>query len=97
MALYLDIKVTPSSRRTYCTLDKQGRMRCFVTSKPEGGKANTELCRFIAKKLSIPLASVSITLGKTARTKRVRVEGAFSYEAILQALDIACMQRIDTM
>ena len=74
MALQIVIKVNPSSGRSACQIDKNGTLKCALKSPPEKGKANEELIRLIAEKLDLPRTSVSILLGKTARTKTVLIQ-----------------------
>ncbi len=74
MALVITIKVAPSAGKSGCTIDKNGALKCSLKSPPEGGKANNELIKLIAKKLDLTLDHVSIIRGQTARTKTIRIE-----------------------
>ncbi len=74
MALKITIKVTPSSGRSTCQIDKNGMVKCSLKSPPEKGKANEELIRLVAQMLDLPRTDVSILLGKTARTKTVLIQ-----------------------
>ena len=42
-----------------------------VSSPPEGGRANTAVCKLLAKQLGIPKSSVLVKRGETARYKTV--------------------------
>jgi uncharacterized protein (TIGR00251 family) len=88
MALILDIKVIPQSGKQACALDKNGTIKIHLKSAPEGGKANEELCKLISKKLKLAQDTVSILLGKTSRTKRIHIEGAFTQKDVELALGI---------
>lgn len=69
--LYVEVTVTPSSGRQEWKLDKSGRLKCFLKSAPEHGKANDELVRFVAKSLDIPQSKVVLTSGASSRKKRL--------------------------
>ena len=70
----IDIKVVPSSGKQLCTSDKSGKIKCYVKSPPERGKANQELVKFLSKKLGLPQENVYIISGETSRNKRMRIE-----------------------
>lgn len=88
MSLIIDVKVVPQSGKQLFKLDKTGRLTCYLKSAPERGLANKELIKFIAKVLSIPLASIEIVAGKTSRNKRVRLKVDIKFEHLLQQLGI---------
>jgi uncharacterized protein YggU (UPF0235/DUF167 family) len=46
-----------------------------VAAPPVDGAANTELVRFIARRLGVPVACVTIAAGASGRRKVVAVEG----------------------
>jgi uncharacterized protein len=73
MALFLDVKVVPSSGRQQCCLGTSG-LKCYLKSPPEKGKANKELISLFAKKLKAPKESIVIVKGETSRNKRIRIE-----------------------
>jgi hypothetical protein len=50
-----------------------GSLKVDVAAKPEGGKANKELCKFLAKEFGVPQASVTLVLGSTSREKVVKI------------------------
>lgn len=50
------------------------------------GKANQELCVFIAKKLGLPKSFVSLTKGDTSRRKLVEITGLSKEEALRRLL-----------
>lgn len=87
MALVIEIKVVPSAGRNQWKLE-QGRLKCYLKSPPEKGKANNELIILLAKSLNIPTAAISILSGAAARLKRVKIDAALSWQAVIQALGI---------
>lgn len=88
MALIIDITVRPQSGRIGCRVDSNNIIRCDLKSRPEQGKANQELIAFIARSLKIPTKSVKITLGKSSRKKRLRIDADISRESLLLLLGI---------
>jgi len=88
MALVIDIKVTPSSGRQKFVLDKSGQLKCFLKSPPEGGKANTELIKLLAKKLSLSKSDISIIVGATTRRKHIKIDLNVSFNELLSLLGI---------
>ncbi len=50
-------------------------VRVRVQAAPEGGKANEELIRFLARRLGVRRRAVSLVSGATSRHKKVLVMG----------------------
>jgi uncharacterized protein YggU (UPF0235/DUF167 family) len=55
--------------------DGRRHIRARVRAVPEKGAANTALKRLVAAAFGVPASSVSVTGGRTARLKTVRVSG----------------------
>lgn len=72
--LVLRIKVIPRSPRTEIagTMD-DGTLKIRVAAVPDKGKANTELCAFLAREHGVPKDHVSIITGETSTLKQVRI------------------------
>ena len=87
MPLIIDIKVVPRSGKIGCKLEGE-RLKCYLKSPPEKGKANAELIKFLAKTVGIPTAQVSIVSGQTARTKRIRIEAPITFDILCEKLGI---------
>ena len=47
-----------------------------VSAPPEGGKANREVCRLVAKALGVPKSAVEVVRGDASRHKMLSVAGA---------------------
>lgn len=86
MALIVDIKVVPSSGRRKFFVDKSGILKCYLKSAPEGGKANQELVKFLARNLKLTQNDIKIILGATARRKRVKINMAISLDELITIL-----------
>lgn len=74
-ALSLRIKVIPKSQRTEAVgLMADGALKIKVAAVPEKGKANAELCTFLARAFDVPKGHVSVVAGETSHNKVVRIE-----------------------
>ncbi|MGH9673719.1 MAG: DUF167 domain-containing protein [Bryobacteraceae bacterium] len=71
--MVIDVKVVPrSSRSEVAGTMADGALKVKVASPPEGGRANAELCRVLARHYGVPAKSIVIS-GATSPRKRVRV------------------------
>lgn len=87
MVLIIEVKVVPSSGRLSCKLEGE-RLKCYLKSPPEKGKANAELLNFFAKKIGVPKSGISIISGETNRTKRIKIEDSITFDRLLEKLGI---------
>ena len=69
--VYLNIKALPGASRSQILGVKDGRLRVKVAAAPEDGKANAELCAFLAKTLGCPKKDVNLQAGEKSRLKTV--------------------------
>jgi len=89
MPVMLEVKVVPSSGRSVFLLGTSGRLKAYLKSPPERGKANDELVTLLAKGLSCPKRLITIVLGATSRTKRVRIDLSLTQEEVFSKLGLA--------
>lgn len=68
----LGVKVVPGASRTAILGEWNARLRIAVAAAPEKGKANAELCAFLAKRLGLKKSEVTVIQGQTTPLKRVR-------------------------
>lgn len=61
-------------------------LKIRLAAPPLDGRANRELCRFLADACGVAPSAVEITSGEGARAKRVRVRQPRELPAILQEL-----------
>ena len=54
---------------------RDGVLQARVTAPPVDGKANTALCRLLAKRLGIAPSRIAVVRGEKSREKLVEVEG----------------------
>ncbi|MDR1398443.1 MAG: DUF167 domain-containing protein [Treponema sp.] len=69
--VYLNIKALPGASRSQILDVKDGRLRVKVAAAPEDGKANAELCAFLAKTLGCSKKDVNLQAGEKSRLKTV--------------------------
>lgn len=75
--LVLRIKAVPRSPRTELTgTMADGTWKLRVAAVPEDGKANAEICAFLARHYGVPRDQVTILTGETSTRKQVRIRGA---------------------
>lgn len=67
------LRVTPKASRNAIEL-RDGQIRAYVTVVPEGGKANAEVIRLLAKAVGVPKSRLRLLRGETSRDKVFRVE-----------------------
>ena len=71
----LAVWVTPGAPRSEVTGVADGRLRLRLAAPAQGGKANVELVRLVAKTLGVPRRQVDLATGATGRRKVLRVRG----------------------
>ncbi len=87
MAVIIEIKVVPSSGRLGCKLEGK-RLKCFLKSAPEKGKANKELVSYLAKMLKLSARDITIITGMTSKVKRIKVETEKTFDDLCDDLGI---------
>jgi uncharacterized protein (TIGR00251 family) len=72
--LVLAIKAVPKSARSEIVgwLD-DGTLKVRIAAAPEKGRANAELCSFLARTFGLPQRNVTLVAGETSSHKRVRL------------------------
>src|SRR5690606_28139 len=76
--LYLAVKVIPKAQRTEFVEvleDGEGEKvwKIKVAAVPEKGKANAELCAYLAKLFQVSKSSVMVSQGETSQRKVVKI------------------------
>lgn len=69
------VYVTPKASRNEVAGWRGSELVVRVTSAPEGGKANTAVCRVLASALGVPKSAAEVLRGHGARHKIVEIEG----------------------
>jgi len=71
--MYLDIKALPGASKNQWRGVQGGRLRVKVAAAPEDGKANGELCSFMAKALGCAKRDICLCRGERSREKTLRI------------------------
>ncbi|WP_172296710.1 DUF167 domain-containing protein [Pseudoruegeria sp. HB172150] len=66
------VRVTPKASRNAVKAE-DGAIRVYVTTVPEGGKANAAVQKLLAKALGVPKTGLTLIRGQTSRDKVFRV------------------------
>jgi uncharacterized protein (TIGR00251 family) len=72
--LRLSVKVVPkSSRNEIVEVQADGTWRIKVAAAPEKGRANAELCEFLAKEFGVARSRVEVVTGHASPRKQVLI------------------------
>jgi uncharacterized protein (TIGR00251 family) len=72
--LRISVKVVPkSSRNEVVEVQADGTWRIKVAAAPEKGKANAELCEFLAKEFGVARSKVEVVAGHASHRKQVLI------------------------
>ena len=88
MPFIFDVKVFPSSGKKGWVMDKSGKLKCYLKSPAEQGKANDELIKSLSKALGVSQKLVSIISGAQSQKKRIRVEMDMTFNKFLELLGV---------
>ncbi len=89
MPIIIEVKVVPSSGKLGACLDASNKLKIYLKSPPEDGKANRELIKYLAQALNTTQAAVSIIAGATGRKKKIRIELTLTYDEVISRLGLA--------
>ena len=81
----LTVRVHPGARRNAITGTHDGALKIALTTPPTDGRANAALIAFLADRLKLPRASITLLTGATSRSKTLLLEGLTS-EALTASL-----------
>ncbi len=71
----LRVHTQPRASRTEVVGVHGDRLKIRVAGVPVDGRANADLCRFLAERLGVSLSAVRILRGETSRDKDILVAG----------------------
>jgi len=66
------LRVTPKAASNRI-VEEAGLLRIYITTVPEGGKANAAVLKLLAKALGVPKTRLVLLRGQAARDKLVRL------------------------
>lgn len=84
-AVVLVIHAQPGARESAFAGQHGDALKLRLAAPAQEGKANRELCRFLATAFAVPLASVVLLNGEGSRHKRVRIESPRAWPPALDA------------
>jgi uncharacterized protein (TIGR00251 family) len=76
----VSVRVHPGAKRNAVTGLHAGAVKIALTSPPVDGKANEALIAFVAERLRLPRAQVSLIAGTASRSKTLRITGKSAAE-----------------
>ncbi|MGN6373659.1 MAG: DUF167 domain-containing protein [Solirubrobacteraceae bacterium] len=71
----ITVRLTPKAKSEEIVGVRDGVLLVKVAKPAVDGKANSALCRLLAKRLRVATGRVTVVSGVSSRVKRVRVEG----------------------
>jgi uncharacterized protein len=71
----LSVRIQPSARKNAITGTHDGSLKISLTTPPVDGRANEALIAFLAERLHLPKARITLLAGATCRTKTLRITG----------------------
>ncbi len=73
---YLEVHVTPGSKRTEIDIDSAaGTIRVHVSAPAERGAANEAVRKLLADRLDMPRTAMRLASGATSRRKLIEADG----------------------
>jgi uncharacterized protein len=76
----LSLRVHPGARATAITGVHDGALKISLTTPPADGRANDALIAFLAERLRVPRASITLLTGAASRGKTLRIAGKSAAE-----------------
>ena len=87
----VSVRVQPGAKKDVVLGLHSGAVKIALSAPPVDGKANDALIAFVAEKVGLPRARVSLVSGATNRSKVLRVTGrsAAEVQTALLAIEVA--------
>ena len=76
----VSVRVQPGAKKDAVVGPHGGAMKIALSAPPVDGKANEALIAFVAERVGLPRARVSLVSGMTSRSKVLRVTGKSAAE-----------------
>ena len=71
---WLDLSVVPNAKRTGADGLHDGALRVRLAAPPVDGKANAQVCEWVADELGLPKRAVRVLRGPAARRKQLEID-----------------------
>lgn len=81
-ATLIALHLQPGAKRSKVCGMYGDAVKLSIQAPPVDGKANAALCAFLAGRLKIPTAAVTLVSGASGRDKRVRIVGVTPEQAL---------------
>ena len=81
-ATVIALHLQPGAKRSKVCGMYGDAVKLSIQAPPVDGKANAALCAFLADRLKIPIAAVTLVSGASGRDKRVRINGVTPEQAL---------------
>lgn len=94
LCLTLELTVVPASGRSDLIIDKEGRLRCYLKSQAEKGKANKELVSLLAQKIGVRQQDITILSGELGRKKRIKIATSITKEELFSLCQLSKQQKL---
>ena len=78
----LQVRVQPRANRNSIEVVEGSKLKVYVTTAPEGGKANDAVVALLAKSLGVAKSHIRILRGHKSRDKLLDIEGLSKDEII---------------
>ena len=78
----LNIRVQPGARKNSITGYTGGVLNIKITTRPEKGKANESLIKYLSSILGIAKSNITIHKGTTSRNKLIMIQGISTSTAV---------------
>jgi uncharacterized protein (TIGR00251 family) len=78
----LNIRVQPGASKNMISGYTEGVLNVKITTRPEKGKANESLIKYLSSLLGVPKSNISIQKGVTSRNKLIMIQGISTSNAI---------------
>jgi uncharacterized protein len=85
-AARIRVRVSPGAAHSQLVGRHGQAWKLRVAAPPEGGRANAELCRYLAGILGVRPAQIRLVAGAGGRDKLLEIDG-LTLEAVERALD----------
>jgi uncharacterized protein len=76
----LPVRVHPGARTNAATGVHDGALKISLTTPPTDGRANDALIAYLAERLQVPRARITLLTGTTSRSKTLRIAGKSAAE-----------------
>ena len=78
----LSIRLHPGAKQNAITGLHDNALKIALNAPPIDGRANEALIAFLAERLTIPRAKITLIAGQTSRSKTLRITGKSAAEVV---------------